>query len=163
MSCQKCSRRQIIKVGAQLVAGVALSTKVIEALSGCAASHSTESNPSITTVTNNPINQYTLDFATYPQLETVGGAIVTTINASSGSTTISVVRTGVTTAEAVSVFCTHQGCQLNAYNSTTQTYICPCHGAVFAVTGAVMSGPISQPLPSFTSVVSTLGVVVTVT
>lgn len=52
---------------------------------------------------------------------------------------------------AVSGACTHLGCQLNLAPSQKQLN-CPCHGASFAVTGAVLSHrlPISlPPLPEF--------------
>ncbi|HEV3358085.1 MAG TPA: Rieske (2Fe-2S) protein [Pseudonocardiaceae bacterium] len=52
---------------------------------------------------------------------------------------------------AVSGACTHLGCQLNLAPSRTQLN-CPCHGASFAVTGAVLNHrlPITlPPLPEF--------------
>lgn len=52
---------------------------------------------------------------------------------------------------AVSGACTHLGCQLNLAPSRKQLD-CPCHGASFAVTGAVLNHrlPINlPPLPAF--------------
>lgn len=67
-----------------------------------------------------------------------------------GTVTGFVRRTNGTVA-AVSGACTHLGCQLNLAPSQQQLN-CPCHGASFAVSGAVLNHrlPISlPPLPVF--------------
>lgn len=51
-----------------------------------------------------------------------------------------------------SAICTHQGCTV----ATVQNYVisCPCHGSQFsAVTGAVIQGPATRPLPRVAVVV----------
>ncbi len=61
------------------------------------------------------------------------------------------VRRSNGTVAAVSGACTHLGCQLNLAPSQRQLN-CPCHGASFAVSGAVLNHrlPISiPPLPVF--------------
>ncbi|WP_426593615.1 ubiquinol-cytochrome c reductase iron-sulfur subunit [Cellulomonas sp. McL0617] len=45
---------------------------------------------------------------------------------------------------ALSAICTHQGCTVAP--GKTQL-ICPCHGSVYALTGANVSGPAPKPLP----------------
>lgn len=45
---------------------------------------------------------------------------------------------------AMSLFCTHQRCLLNA--SSDGGFICPCHGAVFGATGIPTRGPAKEPL-----------------
>jgi Rieske Fe-S protein len=46
----------------------------------------------------------------------------------------------------VSATCTHQGCTVGTPRGGTVT--CPCHGSQFnAVTGAVLRGPATRPLP----------------
>jgi len=48
---------------------------------------------------------------------------------------------------AVSATCTHQGCSVGKPAAGVVT--CPCHGSRFnAVTGAVINGPASRPLPA---------------
>lgn len=42
--------------------------------------------------------------------------------------------------------CTHQGCELNAYESAM---VCPCHGAEFNVRGEVTQGPAEINLKQF--------------
>ncbi|OZM73017.1 ferredoxin [Amycolatopsis antarctica] len=50
-----------------------------------------------------------------------------------------------TTAAAFSASCTHQGCKVKAEG---KDLTCPCHGSVFdALTGAVRTGPATEPLP----------------
>ncbi len=46
---------------------------------------------------------------------------------------------------ALSAVCTHAGCQCDYQGGQV---VCPCHGSLFdATTGAVITGPASQPLP----------------
>lgn len=48
---------------------------------------------------------------------------------------------------AFSAVCTHAGCTV-AFDSSTDTFNCPCHGSVFnGRTGAVINGPATRPLP----------------
>ncbi|HXT19102.1 MAG TPA: Rieske 2Fe-2S domain-containing protein [Gemmatimonadaceae bacterium] len=56
-----------------------------------------------------------------------------------------VIRTGPSTFHAFSMVCTHEGCDTQVTNNRFE---CPCHGSVFANTGAVIVGPASRPLDS---------------
>lgn len=49
---------------------------------------------------------------------------------------------------ALSDVCTHQGCSLG-YSSGNKQLACPCHGATFSLTGAVVTGPASTDLKVF--------------
>lgn len=49
---------------------------------------------------------------------------------------------------ALAPICTHQGCTTN-WNAGTQSLNCPCHGAQFSTTGAVLRGPTSIPLARY--------------
>jgi cytochrome b6-f complex iron-sulfur subunit len=42
--------------------------------------------------------------------------------------------------------CTHQGCELNAYQTQL---VCPCHGSEFDTKGNVLQGPADIPLKNF--------------
>jgi menaquinol-cytochrome c reductase iron-sulfur subunit len=46
--------------------------------------------------------------------------------------------------------CPHLSCRVS-FQSDTQTFICPCHAAVFSATGTVISGPPPRPLDAFES------------
>lgn len=41
--------------------------------------------------------------------------------------------------------CSHLGC-LVRWNESKESFLCPCHGAVFDKTGAVVAGPPPEPL-----------------
>ena len=53
-------------------------------------------------------------------------------------------RTGATTFEAYSMFCTHAGCMTFL---SAQQFLCPCHGSKFGNDGSVLQGPASKSLP----------------
>jgi cytochrome b6-f complex iron-sulfur subunit len=47
---------------------------------------------------------------------------------------------------ALSIICTHKGCEVRVLPDAFQ---CPCHGSEYRVDGAVLEGPASQPLQRF--------------
>lgn len=64
-----------------------------------------------------------------------------------------IIRSSDTNYTALSTICTHQGCTV-AYNSSTKRLVCPCHGAIYSNTGAVIGGPTSTPLTMYTTTVN---------
>lgn len=54
-------------------------------------------------------------------------------------------RTGASSFEAFSIFCTHTGCPVN-WVPGAKLFLCPCHGGAFDREGAVVSGPPPRPL-----------------
>ena len=167
MSCKKecISRRKFLESVGAIGGALALSSPLVAALTGCSQqglSSPLGQGSSSVNVANNPDNIYTFDFTNYPALQNPGGSIQATIQATSGTKTVFITRVDANTVETVSTICTHAGCTLSAYNSSSEQYACPCHGSVFAADGAVVTGPAVTPLPSYASVLSGTGVQVTV-
>lgn len=54
--------------------------------------------------------------------------------------TVFVVWDGRDTVRAMSATCTHLGCQVQ-WDAAAKHFKCPCHGGVYAASGAVISGP----------------------
>ncbi|GEP70812.1 iron-sulfur protein [Cellulomonas soli] len=73
----------------------------------------------------------------------VGGALSAT--ATDGSPII-LVQPSAGTVVALSAVCTHQGCTVAVDGDQLA---CPCHGSVFTLEGANVSGPAPKPLPAF--------------
>jgi Rieske Fe-S protein len=46
----------------------------------------------------------------------------------------------------LSAVCTHGGCTV-AWSAKQHEFACPCHGGLYDIDGAVVSGPPPQPLP----------------
>lgn len=63
---------------------------------------------------------------------------------------------------ALSNECTHQKCTVD-YLSARQVIFCPCHGAQFSVTGAVLAGPAPRSLDRFATTVQDGHVIVDTT
>ncbi len=63
---------------------------------------------------------------------------------------------------ALSNECTHQKCTVD-YLPERQVIFCPCHGAQFSTTGAVLAGPAPRPLERFATTVQDGQVVVDTT
>ena len=63
---------------------------------------------------------------------------------------------------ALSNECTHQKCTVD-YLPERRVIFCPCHGAQFSVTGAVLDGPAPRPLDRFTTTVQDGHVIVDTT
>lgn len=89
--------------------------------------------------------QLTLTYAQFPALANSGGSAVVDV---SGGFPLLVVRTGEGTAVALSATCTHEACILR-YEAGPSELHCDCHGANFALSGAVLGGPTNIPLPVY--------------
>jgi cytochrome b6-f complex iron-sulfur subunit len=64
-----------------------------------------------------------------------------------------VARTNTGTFIAVSAACTHQGTTVN-YGSSTNSFICPNHGARFDASGLVIQGPAVTSLRAYKTVLT---------
>src|SRR5262245_6837936 len=64
-----------------------------------------------------------------------------------GKANLAVYRTANGRVRALSASCTHAGCTVT-WNNADLTWDCPCHGSIFSITGKVIHGPATEPLPS---------------
>ena len=65
-------------------------------------------------------------------------------------TVVYLVRTGEDDVRALQSTCTHLGCR-TSYDRKTKRILCPCHGGVFDLNGAVLEGPPPAPLPTLST------------
>ena len=122
MACQSCvSRREFLAKSALAAAAVAVQ--------GCGDGQIGPSEVSAQVGGS-------IDVAGFPGLATIG-----TLVDVGGSR--AVIRTGAASFDAFSMVCTHEGCETSVQNNRFE---CPCHGSIFANTGAVIQGPATRPL-----------------
>jgi nitrite reductase/ring-hydroxylating ferredoxin subunit len=50
---------------------------------------------------------------------------------------------------AVTSLCTHQGCTVNAFSSSANALVCPCHGSQYKPDGTVLKGPATKALTQY--------------
>ena len=129
--------------------GVAVAGAGALVLGGCAQGGPIEGT---VTPTN---NMATLTFAMYPKLATVGSGVVVDI----GGDPIAVIRTGDTSATALSAVCTHAGCTVELQSGSPPIF-CPCHGSEFSSSGVVVRGPARSSLRVYQASVGADGVTV---
>jgi Rieske Fe-S protein len=79
--------------------------------------------------------------SSYPALANVGGIA----RVDSGGSPVAAVRTGASTFAAFSLICPHFGCTVGINGSA---FLCPCHGARFASSGAWTGGQRTSNLTS---------------
>jgi quinol---cytochrome c reductase iron-sulfur subunit, bacillus type len=66
----------------------------------------------------------------------------------SEKTTAWVVKHAADQVVAFTPQCTHLGCAYH-WDAQTHTFLCPCHGSVFAMNGDVLAGPAPRPLDRY--------------
>jgi cytochrome b6-f complex iron-sulfur subunit len=98
-----------------------------------------------------------IPFAMFPALNNVGDGVVIDVDGAP----IAVIRTGATTASALSAKCTHQGCTVEVQAGDPQL-TCPCHGSTFSINGAVIQGPARTALRTYAATVGSDGVTVAI-
>ena len=149
--CEGClSRRQALSTGAQLGLGVA----AVAAISACGGDSKKNGNPGSTVPTASGLA--TLDFATYPNLQTTGGSYRLNINGNP----VSVTRMSDTSVVAVVAVCTHQGATLGDVSGGSMS--CPRHGATFSADGTATGGPTGGNLTQCPATLGTTGVTIKV-
>jgi Rieske Fe-S protein len=66
-----------------------------------------------------------------------------------GGSKILVTRSGQDSFTAVTAVCTHEQCDVSGFESGV--FVCPCHGSRYTTSGAVVQGPATRPLASFST------------
>lgn len=166
--CGGCvTRRKFLEVGGQTIAGASIAVLGGGMLGSCGSGSSGgggggNASSSGTKIANSSSGVYTFAFADYSALQSAGGSIQFSVSASSGTKNVYVTRVSSTVATTVSTTCTHQGCTLDSYSSSTQNFTCPCHGSVFSSSGAVTSGVATTALTSYLTSVTSSGIQVTI-
>ena len=86
-----------------------------------------------------------LSLADHPELRDVGGGIQVDL----GGRKLAVAHVEDGCFAAVDRICTHEGCE--TYYSSGR-FVCPCHGAVFGLDGAAISGPTVVGVEAFSAI-----------
>jgi Rieske Fe-S protein len=125
MSCEDClNRRAFLAKGAAAAAAAALAAGCGNGVFGPPLpAHSAGSVPS---------GRVTIKVSQFPGLATVGTLVTVAVERA-------VARIDATTFRALSLICTHQGCDADVTSSNIIE--CPCHHSRFANDGTVINGP----------------------
>lgn len=117
------------------IAGLAALGSALQAC-GAAGPGSPNSVPALPTVTAAPgSGVVTLTVDSTSPLAAVGNAALVR-----GSNAVFLVaRTGPDTFSALTSICTHEACTITGFDS--ETFVCPCHGSRFDLSGRVLNGP----------------------
>ncbi len=93
-------------------------------------------------------NKVTIDLSKVSRLRNAGGYLIL-INEDGHSVHVIVINVDGSTFKAFTSICTHQGCDVASYSSSTQRIICNCHGSEFDLNGNPVAGPAPSPLRSY--------------
>jgi cytochrome b6-f complex iron-sulfur subunit len=141
------------------VGGIALGAS--SAVASFLASCSLPTQPQGTNLptTNGTVNgnQITVDISSGSPLVKNGFAIV---QYSGGSVLVDRADDG--SYHAMTSVCTHAGCIINQYNSTSKEFVCPCHGSRFSNTGAVTNPPATTALKQYATSISGTQLIITI-
>lgn len=131
MSCHEClNRRAFLAKSALAAAAAAIVT-------GCGNG---EFGPPLPSSRGRPTGALTIKVSDFPGLQAVGTLVEVAPQRAA-------MRTAAATFIAMSMICTHQGCDTAVVSGTM--VVCPCHGSRFDKNGDVIEGPADQPLARF--------------
>ncbi|MFT7578679.1 MAG: Rieske Fe-S protein [Myxococcota bacterium] len=143
-------RRDFLKTSASTLGVVA----VAGTSGGCALFHKQDEDLEIPKAAR----QFTIDLEKFPQLKEAGGLV--RVEAKDGDARMMVLRRPDKSLVALSMECTHVGCDLDFVKAKRQ-FECPCHGSRFDLNGTVLEGPAEDPLPRYTVEETATGIQVT--
>jgi Rieske Fe-S protein len=129
------SRREFLKAGAAAAAGLAFV--------GCSV-FATKIDPDLKVAAVG--QEARIPVTAQPWLASGDGSMAIEIEGAEDK--ILLFRTPKGALAAVSMSCTHFGCDVE-YSLKAGHIVCPCHGSEFANDGAVLEGPAKDPLKSY--------------
>lgn len=97
----------------------------------------------------------TVPLELYSELESVGGYVAILVRA----LVIIIAHVEPDVFVCLDAACTHQRCLLR-YDPGARRFPCPCHGSVFAESGALIRGPAAAPVQSFPTSLGDDGIVI---
>ncbi len=152
------SRRSFLQQAAASVGLVLSASTVATLVAGCEQDESQPTSPGKT---------YDVSLAAFPELNTVGSIIQTTIAGVNNGEMVFISRIDAQTFVVFSTVCTHSGCGVGLPIDAASNCVCPCHKAEFARSnGAVLRQPTSgsaTDLPRFSSTYNASSNVLTIT
>ena len=135
-NCPRLARRRFIVIGSAGVVTAGLTT-------GCSGN-----------TVDALAEDVEIRLADYPRLANVDETVL--IDLDSIALPIAVTRTGANDEFVVTgTECNHQGCQVGRNGNG---WVCPCHGAAFALDGALQRGPATNNLTQYDYEVDETGV-----
>ncbi len=140
-------RRAFLKRTGITLTSLTLAGTLAEILASC----SSVTGPSVTHGTT------TIDISKL----TADGQFLTDSTVTPDGTPILVIRRNATTYTALSMYCTHSGCQVNTPRSGS--IVCTCHNSVFNYDGTVIGGPAPSPLTKYGVALNAAAKTITVT
>ncbi len=141
-------RREFLKRTGIALASITLAGAVGQILESCSSS---PTGPSITHGTT------TIDVSKLSS----NGQFTVDSSVTPDGTPILVIRQSATAYIALSMLCTHQGCQVASPSGGA--IVCPCHGSRYNLSGQVITGPATSPLTSYNVTFNSSSETITVT
>lgn len=144
----KISRREFFTKTAQGAALIAVPAVLGSVLESCNQANpaSAGSSSGLQTINVTPSNNViTLNIDSTSPLASTGSAALLKYQ----NSYLLVDHPAQNTFNALSAICTHQGCIITDYDSSSQQFVCPCHGSRFNTTGQVTKGPAGSPLSKY--------------
>jgi Rieske Fe-S protein len=137
------NRRGFLSLCAGALAGITIVGIAAPLLQGCEPSMTApaELHPDNPTPAGNGGVRFDIS-----SLDADGKSLVTARKGPDGKH-ILLVRQSATTYLAVSMSCTHQGCEVDPPRNGVMT--CPCHGSQFDLSGTNLAGPAPTPLKRY--------------
>lgn len=149
MSKTMTTRRDFLKTSAQ--------TATVLGVAGACSSCAWFNKNDVQVEARPEATEVALSFEKFPKLKEPNGFVQ--IEARDGDLRLIVVRLPAGQVVALSMVCTHWGCDVD-WDKAQGCFDCPCHGSRFDAAGKVLEGPADEPLPTYPVSETADGVVV---